>query len=138
MEAAVEVAGIAGITREEIADAIFYAEDSSTDLLDLVAVILEADSALPWGSTVGMSRATVQQWSVIRGRLIGKGIADPLGQIGTLSGLVDAVITMMLESFEKDEERERFQRDLYRRSVSGTGDEPPPGWEDGADMHNIT
>lgn len=47
------------------------------------------------------------------------GIPDPLRQFPTLFALLDAVEIMVLDSMEKEEERQRYFIRAYT---------PPPGW----------
>ena len=130
MPAAVDIIRSAGLDVEEVIDVAFTA-DGDLDVLDLVAGILRTGTARPWRSTVGLCRTTVTQWSAIRGRLIEKGIPDPLRSLRSLTALLDVVETMILDGAKDDKDRERLIRDLYPTDVDSEG--APIGWEDGAD-----
>ena len=138
LPAAAEVLAAAGLDVGLVVDAATAMggdADADLDLLDLVAGVLRTGSARPWRSTVGLCRITVTQWSTIRGRLIDKGVPDPLRQLPSLTALLDVVEVMLLDSMEKQEDRDRFLADLYRREDSTLG--PPPGWEDGAQLDGL-
>ncbi|WP_297451672.1 hypothetical protein [uncultured Corynebacterium sp.] len=128
LQACTEIASTAGISLDELLPVVFHYDGGEPDLLDLMAGILREGTARPWKTTVALSRATVQQWSMIRGRLIEKGISDPLRQLPSLTALLDVVEVMILDSAKDDEEREKIIRDLYRRDNPMA---PPPGWEEG-------
>lgn len=130
MPAAVDIIRAAGLDVEEVIDTAFTA-DGDLDVLDLVAGILRTGTARPWRTTVGLCRNTVTQWSAIRGRLIEKGIPDPLRSLRSLTALLDVVETMILDGAKDDKDRERLLRDLYPTDVDSEG--VPIGWEDGAD-----
>lgn len=130
MEATVDLVAAAGIDVGEVIDAAFDSDDD-LDVLDLVADVLRTGSARPWRTTVGLCRSTVSQWSSIRGRLIEKGIPDPLRSLPSLTALLDVVETMILDGAKDDKERDKILRDLYRTDTRGDG--APVGWEDGAD-----
>lgn len=108
--------------------------DTEADILDLVSAILMVGTARPWKATVGLCRTVTAQWSTIRGRLIDKGIPDPLRALPSLTALLDVVEIMILDSMEKDEDRQRFLRDLYRRDNML---DPPPGWAETSDLDGI-
>lgn len=130
------VLSAAGVLIEEVVALGLDSDDESLDFLDLVAEVLAVGSARPWRSTVGLCRSVVRQWSTIRGRLIEKGIADPLRALPSLTALLDVVEVMILDGMEKEEDRQRFLRDLYRRDTT-SGDSPPVGWEDGANLDGL-
>lgn len=132
LETALDVAEAAGLDTEEVLEALWSAE-GDPEVLDLVAGVLVVGTARPWRSTVGLSAATVRQWSTIRGRLIEKGIPDPLRMLSSLTALLDVVEVMVLDSFEKKEDRDKWLRQLYRTDTTVDKATPPPGWEDGAD-----
>lgn len=132
MSAVLRVAEAAGIGEEGVLDALWEAEDEPV-LLDLAAGVLAVGTARPWRSTVGLSVSTVRQWSTIRGRLIEKGVPDPLRALPSLTALLDVVEVMVLDSFEKDEDRQRWLRELYRNNTTVDAAEPPPGWSDGVE-----
>ncbi|AJE32515.1 hypothetical protein B842_03310 [Corynebacterium humireducens NBRC 106098 = DSM 45392] len=134
MPSCVAVLESAGLDTAAVVDVVADM-DGEPDVLDLVGAVLEVGTARPWRSTVGLCRTTVTQWSTIRGRLIDKGIPDPLRSLPSLTALLDVVEVMLLDSMEKQEDRERFLRDLYRRDTSTAG--PPPGWEDGAELDGL-
>lgn len=134
LTACVDLLRRAGLDVERVLDAL--ASTDTGDILEFIAQILEDDSPRPWKSTVGLCRSTVSQWHTIRGRLIDKGIPDPLRALPSLTALLDVVEIMLLDGMEKKEDRERFLRDLYRRdTVTQSG--PPPGWEDGAELDGL-
>lgn len=137
MVATTDVLNAAGVDVEDVADAL-WATSVPADILDFVALAIETDSDLPWRSTVSLCQSAVKQWSSIRGQLIVKGIADPINQIGSLGALMDAVIVMLLEGIEKDDERESVRRDLFRRPSAVADEGPPPGWEDGASLEGLS
>lgn len=130
MEATVDLIGVAGLDIAAVIDAAFDA-DGALDVLDLVADILRTGTARPWRTTVGLCRSTVTQWSSVRGRLIEKGIADPLRSLRSLTALLDVVETMILDGAKDDDERAKLLRDLYRTDTDGDG--VPVGWQDGAE-----
>lgn len=130
MPAAVDIITAAGLDIESVIDAAFESDDD-LDVLDLVAELLRVGTARPWRTTVGLCRSTVTQWSAIRGRLIEKGIPDPLRSLRSLTALLDVVETMILDGAKDDKEREKLLRDLYRTDTDTTG--APIGWEDGAE-----
>lgn len=132
LETALDVAEAAGLDTEEVLEALWSAE-GDPEVLDLVAGVLVVGTARPWRSTVGLSVSTVRQWSTIRGRLIEKGIPDPLRMLPSLTALLDVVEVMVLDSFEKKEDRDKWLRQLYRTDTTVDKATPPPGWEDGAD-----
>lgn len=126
----IELAETAGIDGDAVLDAIWDADDDPL-LLDFAAGVLAVGSARPWRSTVGLCISTVRQWGVVRGRLIEKGIADPLRQLSSLSALLDVVEVMILDGMEKDEDRESFLRELYRGDTTTDKSVAPAGWSDG-------
>ena len=125
-----EIAEIANVDSDDVVDALWDSEHE-VDLLDFAAGVLRVGTARPWRSTVGLCVSTVRQWSTVRGRLIEKGVADPLRMLPSLTALLDVVEVMVLDSFDKQEDRERWQRDLYREETTIDAATPPPGWEDG-------
>ena len=137
LSACQDVLVFAGVDADTIIDVAFntVGDETNAGIIDLIAAILETGTARPWRSTVGLCRTVTTQWSTIRGRLIEKGIADPLSAIPSLTALLDVVEVMILDGMEKEEERDRFIRDLYR--VQGVDGGPPPGWEDTADLDSI-
>lgn len=136
LPACVDILTAARMDVEEIVEHVADADDD-LDVLDLVAAVLVVGTARPWRSTVGLCRSTVTQWSTIRGRLIDKGIPDPLRTIPSLTALLDVVEVMILDSMDKKDEREKFIRDLYRRETSTNENTPPPGWADGSDLEGL-
>lgn len=134
--AVLEVLDLAEVPVEDVIDVAFHT-DTPLDVCDLLAGVLEVGSARPWRSTVGLCRTVVTQWSMIRGRLIDKGIPDPLRALPSLTALLDVVEVMILDGMDKDEDRQRFLRDLYRGDRTVTRSVPPPGWEDGADLGGV-
>lgn len=60
------------------------------------------------------------------------GIADPLRDLPDLYALIDITEHMLLESMEKDQDREQYWLKMYRPQPGlspGTGtDRLPPGW----------
>lgn len=133
LSATVDVLAQAGVSVESVIECVTDADDDF-DILDLVASVLAVGTARPWRSTVGLCRSTVTQWSTIRGRLIDKGIPDPLRSLPSLTALLDVVEIMILDSMEKKEDREKFLRELYRAGDAGA---PPPGWSDGANLDGL-
>lgn len=95
-----------------------YPPDAFSDLL---SAGVEHLSGRPLRAVIALSGSAVSQWSIIRGRLVRDGIADPLRELPTLWALLDAVEWMILES-KKDEK----ETDAYWRSVYG----PERGWSD--------
>lgn len=128
--AILELAEVAGIDPEGVMDAVWGAEGDPL-LLDFAAGVLAVGSARPWRSTVGLCVSTVRQWGVVRGRLIEKGIADPLRQLRSLSALLDVVEVMILDGMEDQEAREEFLRQLYRGEATVDKGVAPAGWSDG-------
>lgn len=109
---------------------LLFASESEVDILDFVSQILTVGSGRPWKTTVSLCMATVSQWGMIRGRLIEKGIADPLRQLPSLTALLDVVEVMILDSAEGEKKREETLRDLYRRDDMTA---PPVGWTEGVE-----
>lgn len=135
LPACVAILEAAGVDTGAVVDAVTDADDEP-DILDFVAELLRVGTARPWRATVGLCRTTTTQWSTIRGRLIDKGIPDPLRSIPSLTALLDVVEVMILDSMEK-KEREKFLRDLYRPETTTDPAAPPPGWEDGASLEGL-
>lgn len=125
-----EIAEVAGVDPDDVVDAL-WESDGDPALLEFAAGVLRVGTARPWRSTVGLCVSTVRQWSTVRGRLIEKGIPDPLRMLPSLTALLDVVEVMVLDSFEKQEDRDKWQRDLYREDTTVDAATPPPGWEDG-------
>lgn len=134
LTATVAVLRDAGICPGRVIDALLDSTDPDVDLLDLTGEVLRTGTGRPWRTTVSLAQVTVRQWSMIRGRLIQKGIPDPLRSLPSLTALLDAVETMILDGAEDDKERQRMLGDLYRRDNALA---PPPGWEDGAQLDGI-
>lgn len=127
-----DLAQAAGIEPADVIDAL-WDTDGDPDLLDFAAGVLRVGTARPWKSTVGLCISTTKQWSTIRGRLIDKGIPNPLDMLPSLTALLDVVEVMVLDSFEKKEDRERWHRDLYKSETTVDAATPPPGWSDGVE-----
>lgn len=119
----------AGIDWEEWADAALVADET---MLEMVGQILELWSARPWRTTVMLATTTVNQWHTIRGRLIQKGIPDPLRQIRTLNALLDAVEAMLMEAAagQGEKELQELERQLY--PPPAVGEKPRGNWSDDA------
>lgn len=119
----------AGIGWDEWADASLNADET---MLEMVGEILELWSARPWRTTVMLAATTVHQWHTIRGRLIQKGIPDPLRQIPTLNALLDAVEAMLMEAAASQGEKEvrELERQLY--PPPAVGETPKGDWSDDA------
>lgn len=130
MAATVDLVAAAGIDVDEVIDAAFDS-DGDLDILDLVADVLRLGTSRPWRTTVALCRSTVTNWSSVRGRLIEKGIPDPLRALPSLTALMDVVETMILDGAKDDKEREKILRDLYRTDTRSDG--APIGWEDSAE-----
>ncbi|MDO4610966.1 MAG: hypothetical protein Q4B41_09985 [Corynebacterium sp.] len=124
----------AGLDAREVTAALLVCPDDGVDLLDLAAGILREGTGRPWRTTVALAGAAVGQWSMIRGRLIMRGIGDPLRDLPSLTALLDVVEAMVLDGAEDEKERRRILSDLYRRD---DGLSPPVGWEDGAQLDGI-
>lgn len=133
LPACASVLEAAGLDLDQVVTFISEAH-TDLDILDLVGEVLSVGTARPWRSTVGLCVTTTTQWSTIRGRLIDKGIPDPLRSLPSLTALLDVVEVMILDSMDKEEDRDKFINELYRRDNSLT---PPAGWEEGADLGGI-
>lgn len=120
---------LAGIDWDDWADASLNADET---MLDMVKEILELWSARPWRTTVMLAATTVNQWHTIRGRLIQKGIPDPLRQIPTMNALLDAVEAMLMEAAASQGEKElqQLERQLY--PPPALGETPKGNWSDDA------
>ena len=129
LDAIYSIIVLAGIDWEEWSDAAFNADET---MLEMVGQILELWSARPWRTTVMLSSTTVNQWHTIRGRLIQKGIPDPLRQIRTLNALLDAVEAMLMEAAAGQGEKElrELERQLY--PPPAVGEKPKGNWSDDA------
>ena len=129
LDAIYSIIVLAGIDWEEWSDAAFGADET---MLEMVGQILELWSARPWRTTVMLASTTVNQWHTIRGRLIQKGIPDPLRQIRTLNALLDAVEAMLMESAASQGEKElrELERQLY--PPPAVGEMPKGNWSDDA------
>lgn len=126
LSACFDIVVAAGLDWEAVQEAAFNADN---DILDLVGDILEVWSARPWKSSVMLAVVAVKQWHTIRGRLIDKGIGDPLGEIPSLEALLDVIEVMLMDGAKDDDDRARLQRELYPSPV---GKAPPGDWSDEA------
>lgn len=95
-----------------------YPPSAFSDLLDTT---IEHISGRPLRAVVALAGSAVSQWSIIRGRLVRDGIADPLRDLPTLWALLDAVEWMILESKKDDKETDAYWRQVYG---------PERGWSD--------
>lgn len=142
--AALHVAGLASPHREDQLSAAFellraagiewddwlsVSLETDEDPLEMIGKLLQVWSARPWKSTIMLASATVKQWSTIRGRLIDKGITDPLRSIRSMNALLDVVEVMLMDSAKDEDERKKLIRDLYPPVV---GEAPPGDWSDDA------
>lgn len=139
MDAARQIIEDAGLSVDEVIMAgLSYQGTDGGDILDFCTAIVEAGNARPFSSSVALASATVRQWHTIRGRLIDKGITDPLRQLSSLQTLLDVVEVMILDSMSEEKEREEYLRGAWRKSTIDDADTPPPGWTgDGAEGFDI-
>ena len=126
LSSAFSLLGEAGVEWDAWLDASLETDE---DPLEAIGRFLQYGSARPWRSTVMLARMCVTQWSTIRGRLIEKGIVDPLRQLRSLNALLDVVEVMLLDSCKDEEERQEMLRSIYPLVV---GEAPPGDWSDEA------
>ena len=105
-------------------------EFDTEHMAELVKLISQEGSARPYWVDSALSGVAVRQWPTIRGHLVAYGIADPLRQLPTLYALLDAVERMMLESMEKEADREMYFIRTYAppSGTSMTASTLPKGW----------
>lgn len=129
LEAILGIIQAAEVDWDEWSDAAFDADETP---LDMVRAVLEAWSPRPWRSTVMLANITVSQWTTIRGRLIQKGIPDPLRQIPSMNALLDTVEAMLMESAaaQGEDEVKKLERSLY--PPPAPGEKPSGEWSDEA------
>lgn len=80
---------------------------------DLLGEAVQHLSGRPLQAAMALSSAAVSQWSIIRGRLVRDGIADPMRDLPTLWALLDAVEWMILESKKDEKDTAEYWRSLY-------------------------
>lgn len=105
-------------------------------LLDLMEKILEFGSARPPWVDSSLAMVAYRQWPTVRGRLVTSGIADPLRQLPTLYALLDAVEALVLDSMEKQEDRDRYFTRTYAppHGWAQRGDRVPKGFEPDSEL----
>jgi len=129
LDAILGIIRAAGIDWDEWSEAAFEADETP---LEMVGAVLEAWSARPWRTTVMLASVAVNQWHTIRGRLIQKGIPDPLRQIPSMNALLDTVEAMLMESAasQGEDEAKKLERQLY--PPPAPGEKPSGEWSDDA------
>lgn len=129
LDAMLGIIEAAGISWDAWADASFEADETP---LEMVGAVLEAWSSRPWRTTVMLSHIAVTQWSSVRGRLIQKGIPDPMRQIPSMNALLDAVEGMLMETAaaKGEDEVKNLERALY--PPPAPGEKPSGEWSDEA------
>lgn len=135
-DACLKLLHTSGIDLESLATLLWQA-DSDPDLMDLVSQVLEVGTVRPWRTVVALCSTLTGQWTTIQGRMINAGVPRPLEQIGSLTALLDAVETMILDSQQDEKGRDTVLRQLYRGDVN-EADTAPPGWEETVDLESVS
>ena len=91
---------------------------------------LETACGKPFSAVAALCNAMVESWSMVRGRLVTSGLADPLWDVPTLAGMLDAVEFMVMEGHKDDKERDRYRRQVYRPRARVGEISKPGGFED--------
>lgn len=86
---------------------------------------LEETCGKPMSAVAALSNVIVRSWGMVQGRLIQSGIPDPLKQIPTLAGLINAVDVMIREGHQDEKATKKYEREVYKpRAKSGTISKP--------------
>lgn len=89
-------------------------EDLPDDyLLELFYCWLEEWSGKPATAVLGLCQILVENWGMVRGKLVLSGIPDPVRQVPLLA-LLDAVEVLVRETHKDEKESQRFTRELYK------------------------
>lgn len=84
---------------------------------DMVQEWLETSTGLPISAVGSLSGTVVNQWPVIRGRLVRSGIPDPLTQVRTLGALLSVVWDMLLEGCKDEKAQNALRAKVFRPTV---------------------
>lgn len=106
------------------------------DLAELIEEIQAAHSSRPFWVDMSLCRTAVASWPNIRGRLVLSGIADPLRDLPTIYALIDAVESIILDGFSKEEDRRRYYSRLYTppSGYMSRRKKLPAGWDRESEM----
>lgn len=86
---------------------------------------LEEATGKPMSAVGALCNVAVRSWSMVRGRLVMAGIADPLNDLPTLAALLDTIDVMIREGHSDEKETKKYEREVYRpRAKSGTIEQP--------------
>lgn len=97
--------------------------------LEVMYLWLEEAVGKPFSAVAALSISLVENWGMVRGRLITSGIPDPMGQIRSLGAMLDAVEFMIMEGHKDEKEREKYKRQVYRPRRKTGKIEKPSGFE---------
>lgn len=84
---------------------------------DMVEEWLEASTGYPISAVGALSGVVVNEWPMVRGRLVRGGVPDPLRQLPTLGALLGAVWDMMLEGCKDEKEAARLRGKVFKPRV---------------------
>lgn len=111
------VGAVRGEDRIRLALALEMGALPGTAVGDMVEDWLEASTGYPISAVGALCGVVVNEWPMIRGRLVRGGIADPLREVRTLGALLSVVWDMMLEGCKDEKETSRLKAKVFRPTV---------------------
>lgn len=99
------------------------------DVAGLIEAVQQEYSSRPFHVDVSLAATAVANWPAVRGKLVLAGVADPLRDLPNVYALIDAVEVMVLDSMQKEEERDRYFVRMYSPPAGSLASgKVPKGW----------